>query len=733
MSERRLRAGAAVLALAAAAAIAPGASAPAQDVPSRDAEGREVAAHRPSMNLYGSTGIIDLPSAEMQPDGQVTASYSQFGGFVRRNFDFQALPRLEMSLRYSTIHDWGRPQNPDYDLFDRSLDMRLQLLREGDYLPSLTIGFRDLLGTGVYSSEYVAATKNFFDNSLKVTGGVGWGRLASVGGIENPFCTISSSFCTREIEYGKGGKPTFKSMFHGEDMGFFGGVEWQTPIDKLTLKAEVSSDAYTREQESPDATFDRRSPFNFGAEYRVMNGITLGGYWMYGDAIGFNIVVSGNPYEPITPQDLGSGPMPVNPRPANANMSTAWVKDPAARDKLTSALSDALRADGITIDSMKFEGDAVDVYIINRRMNRTPKAIGRTARVLAVGMPYSVETFRITPVENGVPTTTVTVNRRDLEGQVARPDAGMLSWNTVQMDSAVPALTGQVWHRDVYPIYDWALFPVPTIQLFGGNDGFKPQLTAQLRGSVRVTPGLSFSTLVRQPVLGVFDDPGSSSSSGLPPVQSDSQRYYAGWSPKLVRLTGDYLFKLNPDTYGRVSAGLLERQFGGISGEVLWKPVNQNWGLGAELNYVKQRDFDSPFGFGHYDYDVVMGGASLYWNTGFEGIETQLYAGRYLAGDWGATLSVARRFANGWSVGAFVTKTDVTEDEFGEGSFDKGLTISIPLRWSTPFETRQSIDGDLRSLASNGGATLDIENRLYPIVRDMDRDHLEQNWGSFWQ
>ena len=94
---------------------------------------------------------------------------------------------------------------------------------------------------------------------------------------------------------------------------------------------------------------------------------------------------------------------------------------------------------------------------------------------------------------------------------------------------------------------------------------------------------------------------------------------------------------------------------------------------------------------------------------------------------------MARRFANGWSVGAFVTKTDVTEDEFGEGSFDKGLTISIPLRWSTPFETRQTIEGDLRSLASNGGATLDIENRLYPIVRDMDRDHLEQNWGSFWQ
>ena len=49
-----------------------------------------------------------------------------------------------------------------------------------------------------------------------MTAGVGWGRFASVGGGENPFCAIADSFCTREIEFGKGGKPTFKAMFHGE-------------------------------------------------------------------------------------------------------------------------------------------------------------------------------------------------------------------------------------------------------------------------------------------------------------------------------------------------------------------------------------------------------------------------------------------------------------------------------------------------------------------------------------
>ena len=99
-------------------------------------------------------------------------------------------------------------------------------------------------------------------------------------------------------------------------MGFFGGVEWRTPIDGLTLKAEYSSDAYTREQRGPLADFERKSPVNVGAEYRLRPGITLGGYYMYGSTVGFNVVLSGNPKKPLVPQNLGTGPVPVNPRPA---------------------------------------------------------------------------------------------------------------------------------------------------------------------------------------------------------------------------------------------------------------------------------------------------------------------------------------------------------------------------------------------------------------------------------
>ena len=87
MAVKPLHAGVALIAMA--AVLAPGSTAPAQE------------AERPSVNLYGQPGLIDMPSAEAQPDGQITASYSQFGDTSRRNFTFQLLPRISGTLRYS--------------------------------------------------------------------------------------------------------------------------------------------------------------------------------------------------------------------------------------------------------------------------------------------------------------------------------------------------------------------------------------------------------------------------------------------------------------------------------------------------------------------------------------------------------------------------------------------------------------------------------------------------------
>jgi hypothetical protein len=146
---------------------------------------------------------------------------------------------------------------------------------------------------------------------------------------------------------------------------------------------------------------------------------------------------------------------------------------------------------------------------------------------------------------------------------------------------------------------------------------------------------------------------------------------------------------------------------------------------------VKQRDFEQLFTF--RDYDIVTGHASVYWDTGWRGVGVQVDGGRYLAGDWGGTLTMKRRFANGWEFGGFFTLTDVPFDDFGEGSFDKGLFLTIPFNWFLPYESRSEFSTLIRPLSRDGGQRLNVSNRLYPMVEDMDRAGLRDNWEGFWE
>jgi hypothetical protein len=700
----------------------------------------------PSVNFYGLPGLMDMPSAQTQPDAQVTLSYSYFGETQRRNFTFQILPRVLGAVRYSTIDNWGQRDedtgrfDPNYDLFDRSFDLQFTLWREGDWrwwTPDVALGFRDFLGTGVYSSEYLVATKTLPTaraGDFVLTLGLGWGRLSRVNGITNPFCELSESACDRENDFGEGGKVSWETFFRGQNMALFGGAEWRTPVEGLSFKVEYSSDDYKREQRSPAATFEPESQWNVGAEYRLREGITVGAYYMYGSEVGVNLALSANPRRPLIPPDLGTGPLPVNPRPADAPQGTGWARNPAAVDQLATALEEILRNEGMQLEGFAADPDGrgIEVAIANLRFQQNPKAIGRTVRVLQAGMPASVETFRVTAMQNGLRTSTIVVDRSDFEAEVDRPNAGARSWASVEIDGATPGLPPGAWEREAYPEFEWSVVPAPFLVLLTPGEPIRLGLNIDADLNLLIAPGLSLNASVSQPALNIPDDPGPSETN-LPPVRSDAPRYYADYAPKLPRLSADYLFKLNRDTYARASVGLLERMFGGVSGEVLWKPVDQSWGLGADLNWVAQRDFDDPFGFDYYDYDVVTGHASFYWDTGYKGLEAQIDAGRYLAGDWGGTFTLSRRFPNGWAVGGYFTLTDVTEEDFGEGSFDKGVFVEVPFRWTVPFETRARNSISLTSVSRDGGAQLNVSNALYPIIRDFDRYRLSRAWGSFWQ
>lgn len=682
---------------------------------------------RPTLNLYGATGLIDMPSAEMQPDGIVSGTTSHFGPISRTTLSFQITPRLSGSFRFQGVRDWNRilccaGVNQFETYYDRSFDLRYQLLDEGRYRPAVTIGLQDFVGTGVIAGEYIVATKHVTPD-LKVSAGLGWGRLGSYESIGSPFGDRPA------VEVGSGGNFNFDQWFRGPAAPF-AGVEWQIN-DQWTAKAEYSSDAY-RQEADLRGTFDRQSPLNFGIEYQPSERLRLGAYSMYGSEIGVSLSFIANPAQPMTPY-ANTAPLPVKVRPPRATApdvwSTSWVGQGDAPELLAGNLGRQLALDGIKVEALRVDAATAELRIIDDTFDSRPNAIGRAARAMAAMLPASVEEFRIVPMVKGQPTVAVVVQRSDLERLETAADASEALWAVARVEDAAryPALAPQA---DLYPRFSWSFGPYFRTSYFDPDNPIRAETGLRARALFQISPGLEIAGSVRKPLLGNLDDPRAPSNSVLPKVRTDYPLYDRDGDPALEYLTLAKFMRPGANLYARGTVGYLEPMFAGMSGELLWKRPDARFAVGVEVNYVKQRATDMRFGL--RDYDVVTGHVSAYADLG-QGYTAQLDVGRYLAGDVGATLSVDREFGNGWRVGAFATKTNVSAAEFGEGSFDKGIRLTVPLTWITGQPSQTRYNTTLRPTTRDGGARLDVRDRLYNMLKDDDAITYSEQWGRFWR
>ena len=157
-----------------------------------------------------------------------------------------------------------------------------------------------------------------------------------------------------------------------------------------------------------------------------------------------------------------------------------------------------------------------------------------------------------------------------------------------------------------------------------------------------------------------------------------------------------------------VTGGILEDMFSGYGMEYLFYKQNSNYAFGVELFNVKKRDYE--WGFGHLDYENVTLTSNLYIrNYGLIPFDMKISAGEYLAGDVGGTLELSRTLDNGVRFGAFATITDVSKNDFGEGSFDKGIFFNIPIY-------RNFISYTWRPLTKDPGAKLIRKNSLHDLL-----------------
>lgn len=181
-------------------------------------------------------------------------------------------------------------------------------------------------------------------------------------------------------------------------------------------------------------------------------------------------------------------------------------------------------------------------------------------------------------------------------------------------------------------------------------------------------------------------------------------------------------------------AGYLESMFAGVGTEFLYRPHGANWAIGADVNVISQRDPQSYFGvydekwqnvpeYGH-PFQVIdkgfTGFVSGYYYPQWDFLQDlmiQVDVGQFLAGDVGTQINVSKQFKSGVIAGAFASFTDLSADEFGEGSFTKGFYLSIPFDIMTVKPSNNRANFSWQPLTRDGGQKL---GRKYSLIELTD-------------
>ncbi|WP_108647132.1 YjbH domain-containing protein [Polynucleobacter rarus] len=253
-------------------------------------------------------------------------------------------------------------------------------------------------------------------------------------------------------------------------------------------------------------------------------------------------------------------------------------------------------------------------------------------------------------------------------------------------------------------------FDVGYQQTIGGPNGYLFALSALGTAELLLWDGAWIKGITSLRVLDNYDKFTYDAPSNLPRVRTYMREYLTSNRLTIPTLQATQVAKVGDSHYFSAYGGMLEMMYGGVGGEWLYRPLNSSLAVGVDVNQVRQRDFDQRFNF--LDYQVTTGHITAYWQTGWEDVLAKLSYGQYLAGDRGYTVDVSKAFSNGVKMGAYFTRTNVSAEQFGEGSFDKGIYVSIPF---DAFFTKYSNDTATilwNPLVRDGGAKL---NRMYQL------------------
>ncbi|PMH45971.1 hypothetical protein BCU68_09255 [Vibrio sp. 10N.286.49.B3] len=736
---------------------------------------------RPSMGDFGGVGLMQMRTGRMAPVGEFNAGFNYNDDYYHYSATMQVFSWLEATARYSRVPHRKFNTNPDFsgdNIFtDKGFDFKIRLWEESYWLPETSLGIQDFAGSGLFDSEYIAATKQF--GNLDFTLGFAWGYLGQSGNMPNPFCKLSSKYCDRDAGYNPdGGSVEFERWFKG-NASVYGGIEYQTTHQPLRFKVEYDANDYTSDRSGIE--MPQHAKWNFGLLYQLGNWADMKVSYQRGDTLtlGVNLFTNFNelyatwrdvPKQTITQSpssaDLVAGSGSSDPQdasnPQTAKAETDW-------DAVAKLLEDnaGYKQNSLSLvhDASLVNGDSGgrDTLVLvgeQKKYRDRDEALDRAAAILANAS--DADTYRIIEQRNGVPMTLTDIDA-DLYYKVAsngyigaKLDDAIIYHGEVTQEGAnqddkqgdqQTRLSDQTlaenktrWDAGLSPILAQSVGGPESFYFFhlGVNAGASLWLTDKVEAS----GSIYFNIADNYDKFNYVDSSPHISNHAVPRVRTMFRSYVHDNPIRLNHLQLTWFDQAAEEVYTQAYAGYLEMMFAGIGGEVLYRPMAENWALGLDLNLVSQRDPDSWFGvfdeayyyFDGYDSSNCDGSASCqnyvldkgvtgfitaYYMPQWDWLENSLLkvsAGQFLGGDIGARLDISKQFKSGMIVGGYVTRTELSTVEYGEGSYNKGIYVSIPFDILTVKPSTSRGQFGWQPITRDGGQILNRKYQLFDVT-----------------
>ena len=655
----------------------------------------------PSINAYGETGLIEVPTAFMPADGTfwLGASRALTSGYRHVFVGLQPLPWFEATVRHSAFGGRG---SGNFDLL--AADVKVRLRSESAHWPQLAVGARGLFGSGRQAGEYLVASRRF--RWGEATFGIGWGRFAGDGRLPNPLQVFGSTFREDRPDRRGSASAGVTDLFTGEKIGLFGGVSLRMPWRGLRLQIDYSADDFVFEQRA-DPDFDVRLPVNVGLIWQPIDGLQLGVAIERGDRAMLRLAIGGNPG--ALPLQAGAGdPPPIRQR----------ERAPAAVD--LAAIAETLAGAGIVASAIGQEDRRLGVWIDAEAVQSPAQQIGRAARVLTGAAPRSVAAFDLTLVSRGFHPTAVSLMRGDVERAGRHAGSAEEIWRDVVLSPAGSA--------DDADVVGYGVGAEGWVTLRGAFGLEAPEADTLYRLSLltearlRHRSGFFFAGGARLALTDNLTAPDSRERLVIP-VRSDRVLFADGPPIRLERGYVGRRWQTASDLFAETAIGYLEEAYAGLRTEVLWRPFGRRVAVSLDTMHGFRRDPASQWRL--FPTLTETAHLNLYWRPPSTTLTAQLSAGRYLAGDLGATARVWRDFDNGVRVDAWATASSAGP---GDDILTGGVALVLPLQRLLPILPRSYADLRLTPLLRDSGQRLDWPHDVYALTDPASFEAITGRW-----